>query len=141
MHLKRRWFNELMKNILICACARRIKTSIEARDKNYLRQVSFLCLKQEMAMKKHLRQMQANRHRSLLRKVLFALQRNNLVTKMAERNERTQGWRRQETALYNLLAHAHLSKKERNDSEKAQAFKVFNLKIKAWTVLMKYCCP
>lgn len=76
LHLKRRVFTRLMRNILICACARRIRDAICARESAYLKRVSFLCLKQEMALQKHLRQLKRNKEKTLLRKALFALQRS-----------------------------------------------------------------
>ena len=47
-----------MKNILVCACARRIRFSIAQREANYLKLVCFLYLKQEMAVSKHVKQME-----------------------------------------------------------------------------------
>ena len=73
LHLKRRYFNSLMRNILICACARRIQKSIATREKNYLKHVSFLCLKQEMVLKNHIRKMEHQRQNNLLKKALFLL--------------------------------------------------------------------
>ena len=75
-HLKRRSFSSLMRNILICACARRIRNSIAVREASYLKHVSFLCLKQEMAMKMHIKAMQRQRCTLLLRKAMYALKRD-----------------------------------------------------------------
>ena len=141
MHLKRRWFNELMRNILICACARRIRTTIEQRDKAYLRQVSFLVLKQEMVLGKHLRQVQAGRSRSLMQKTVCALRRNLIVSKMALLTDTKENQRRKATAFESLRAHIVLAREERSSKAKATEFKEFNLKLKAWTVFMKYFSP
>ena len=54
-HLKKRWFNAFMRHILICACARRLRANIVTRETNYLKHISFLCLKKEMAMNKHIK--------------------------------------------------------------------------------------
>ena len=61
-HLKRRWFNGFMRHILICACARRLRAGIVTRETNYLKHISFLCLKKEMAMNKHIRTKVKGKH-------------------------------------------------------------------------------
>ena len=53
--MKRRWFNAFMRHILICACARRLRANIITRETSYLKHISFLCLKKEMAMSKHIK--------------------------------------------------------------------------------------
>ena len=57
LQIQRRNFHLLMKNILVCACARRIRLTIAQRESNYMKLVCFLYLKQEMALSKHVAQM------------------------------------------------------------------------------------
>ena len=84
MHLKRRWFNYLMRHILVCACARRIKAGVKHREEGYLRRVAFLALKQEMVVKKEVREMLFRREASLKRKVLMSFKKNAAITHLSD---------------------------------------------------------
>ena len=130
-----------MRNILICACARRIRNAIAVREASYLKHVSFLCLKQEMAMKMHIKAMHRQRCTVLLRKAMYALKRDSAVSQLTMINRAKQDWRRKCTLWTLLVRNIQIERHGRSSREKALEFKEFNLKMKAWTVLMKYFSP
>ena len=72
-----------MKNILVCACARRIRLSIAQRESNYLKLVCFLYLKQEMAVSKHVKQMQQTRSDRLRKGAMRALRTSALAGRLS----------------------------------------------------------
>ena len=86
LQIKRRVFDRFMKNILICACARRIRFSIALREANYLKLVCFLYLKQEMAVAKHVKQMQKARNKRLRKKAMQALRTSLAVGRITTVN-------------------------------------------------------
>ena len=82
MHLKRRWFNAFMRHILICACARRLRENILIREDHYLKHVSFLCLKREMALNKHIKTKVCQKNNDTLKRVFMALKRHTLLARL-----------------------------------------------------------
>ena len=69
---------------------------------------------------------------------MHALKRHTLLEKLSKGNQERQLDRLFKRAFIAIHANITLSRHERDLKSRSETFRAFNLKIKAWTVLMQY---